>query len=128
MRSRNIEIKRVEVHRLFLNDSKVSYKIHFKLDDNMKNVYLEFPLEDSPKIVKTLMNCVKEVGDVLVEDSYDALQSIVLVKINDQEGIETKLIDFFSKLIGKVKSLKDQKTSDNYLDKYNKLMSERLEL
>jgi hypothetical protein len=24
--------------------------------------------------------------------------------------------------------LKDQKTSDNYLDKYNKLMSERLEL
>ncbi|MDP6642421.1 MAG: hypothetical protein QGF74_03520 [Candidatus Nanoarchaeia archaeon] len=128
MRNREIDIKRIEVHKLFLNENKVSYKIYFRLDDNMKNIYLDFPLTDSYQIVKTLLNYVKEVGDVLVEDSYDVLQSIVLIKINDQEDVETKLIDFFSKLIGKVKSLKDQKTSDNYLDRYNKLMSERLEL
>ena len=71
---------------------------------------------------------IKSSEDITVDDSYDILQSIVLLKIVNQEEVEQEIAEFFTKFIGRVKSFKSKKTSDNYIDNYNQLLKERIEL
>ena len=128
MRNLDIELKRIEVNKLFLSENKVGYKIYFKLNEIMKNMYVEFPLMESEVVVRMLLSEIKKAKDLVVEDSDDVLQTIVLMRINNQEEIEPRLIDFFSKFHNKVRSFKQKKTSENYIDTYNQLIKERLEL
>jgi len=128
MKDISIEVKRVEVNKVLLNENKIGYKIYFKSNDLMKNIYVEFPLQNSEEIAKVVLSKIKSSEDITVDDSYDILQSIVLLKIVNQEEVEQEIAEFFTKFIGRVKSFKSKKTSDNYIDNYNQLLKERIEL
>ena len=127
MKDISIEVKRVEVNKVLLNENKIGYKIYFKSNDLMKNIYVEFPLQNSEEIAKVVLSKIKSSEDITVDDSYDILQSIVLLKIVNQEEVEQEIAEFFTKFIGRVKSFKSKKTSDNYIDNYNQLLKERIE-
>ena len=128
MKDISIEVKRVEVNKVLLNENKIGYKIYFKSNDLMKNIYVEFPLQNSEEIAKVVLSKIKSSEDITVDDSYDILQSIVLLKIVNQEEVEQEIAEFFTKFIGRVRSFKSKKTSDNYIDNYNQLLKERIEL
>ncbi|MBI2663495.1 hypothetical protein HYX15_03120 [Candidatus Woesearchaeota archaeon] len=128
MKDISIEVKRVEVSKVLLNENKIGYKIYFKSNDLMKNIYVEFPLQNSEEIAKVVLSKIKSSEDITVDDSYDILQSIVLLKIVNQEEVEQEIAEFFTKFIGRVRSFKSKKTSDNYIDNYNQLLKERIEL
>lgn len=128
MKNFNIEIKRIEVNKLFLSENKIGYDIYFNFNNEIKKMYMEFPIGDPEQIVRMLISEVKRKEKVSIDDESDVLQSIVLMRINNQEDIEPRLIDFFTKFQNKVKSFRSKRTSDNYIDMYNNIIRERLEL
>ena len=99
-----------------------------KMHDIHKKMYIEFPIGDPEQIVRMLISEIKRKEKVTVEDGNDVLQSIILMRINNQENIEPRLIDFFTKFQNKVKSFRSKRTSDNYIDMYNNIIREKLEL
>ena len=128
MKNFNIEVKKIEVNKLFLGENKIGYDIYFNFNNEIKKMYIEFPIGDPEQIVRMLISEIKRKEKVTVEDGNDVLQSIILMRINNQENIEPRLIDFFTKFQNKVKSFRSKRTSDNYIDMYNNIIREKLEL
>lgn len=128
MKNFNIEIKKIEVNKLFLTENKIGYDIYFNFNDEVKKMYIEFPIGDPESIVRMLISEIKRKEKIAAEDENDVLQSIVLMRINNQENVEPRLMDFFTKFQNKVKSFRSKRTADNYIDMYNSIIRERLEL
>ncbi|MBI2667347.1 hypothetical protein HYX17_01095 [Candidatus Woesearchaeota archaeon] len=128
MKNFNIEIKKIEVNKLFLSENKIGYDVYFNFNDEVKKMYIEFPIGDPESIVRMLISEIKRKEKIAAEDENDVLQSIVLMRINNQENVEPRLMDFFTKFQNKVKSFRSKRTADNYIDMYNSIIRERLEL
>ena len=128
MKNFNIEIKKIEVNKLFLSENKIGYDVYFNFNDEVKKMYIEFPIGDPESIVRMLISEIKRKEKIVIDDGNDVLQSIVLMRINNQENVEPRLMDFFAKFQNKVKSFRSKRTADNYIDMYNNIIRESLEL
>jgi len=114
-------LKKIEVKSFDTKTLKSTLKIYFTRNDQMQEFSHDFDLKNPVEIVNKILLEIKKKDKIIIEDSDDILQNIYIQRIDNEEEIEVKMLNFFQILCSKCAKLKSMTKAPEYMRIYDEI-------
>lgn len=112
-----LRLKRVEIAKFDPRKFTAVFRVFYNVNNQER--YFDFSHDFKTRSEVMAQSIIKEIiSKAKPEENYkdDFLDNLYTIKLHDDEKIEERLINFFSKLNEKVKFLKIEKNYKNYMN------------
>jgi len=115
------KLKKIEVKSFDTKTLKSVLKVYFTKNDQMQEFSHDFDLKNPVEIVNKILLEIKKKDKIIIEDSDDILQNIYIQRIDNEEEIEVKMLNFFQILCSKCAKLKSMTKAPEYMRIYDEI-------
>ena len=115
------KLKRIEIKSFDTKTLKTTLNIYFTKNDQMHEFYYDFELRNPVEIVNKIILEIKKKDKIIIEDSDDVLQNIYIQRIDNEEELEAKMLNFFQILCSKCAKLKSMTKAPEYMRIYDEI-------
>ncbi len=125
-----IKIKELKIENYSRKDDTYDLIANFEVNGNKDNIVKRYDLGRIEDLTGDLISSIKEhVKSKNKVISRDPIEGIVIVRyIKELEEVEEQVMGFFKKIEVKIKDFKNQRYSENFLNRYKTIdgFSQRL--
>jgi hypothetical protein len=125
MKTINVKFKQINILNFSTRDETVELEILFNNYKTIKSLVIDDPEEIANNLIIEIRRKVKEINQRPASDNL--LDNILTIIIENEERIINKISMFLAKLSDKIKEIKNQTQSGNYLNSMNLIKSMKLE-
>ncbi|MBI2671843.1 hypothetical protein HYX16_02825 [Candidatus Woesearchaeota archaeon] len=115
------KLKKIEVKSFDTKTLKSTLKIYFTRNEQMQEFSHDFELRNPVEIVNKILLEIKKKDKIIVEDSDDVLKNIYIQRIENEEELEAKMLNFFQVLCSKCAKLKSMTKAPEYMRIYDEI-------
>lgn len=117
-----LKLKKIEIKEFKPKELKANINIYFDKNEKEEMITKEFILRNPLDIVNKILLAIKSQGKIIVEEEDDdVLKNIYITRVDKEEEIEDKLLEFFKRLCEKAKNLKSLKNATQYMRTFNEI-------
>ena len=123
-----LRLEKLSIAQFDPKQGNIRFKISCKKDAESFALEKSYTLEHPEPIVEDILRTVKQQGKMELEDADDLLGSIFVVRLQDEDLVEEKLLHFFSRLCEKMKMMKHLKNHVEYMKLFDEIKIKELRL
>ncbi len=122
----DIKIGLLEIIKFDPRESLADIRINYSSNENNKISLIRSKMDNPEEITRKIIKYLKDKERYKVEGD-DILDTILIIKLFNEEKIEEKLQHFFGKYLDCVKEVKRKKSHENYINMFNSLCNQKIE-
>ena len=123
------KLHEVSVKDYTRKDNKLLLKVRFSKNEVLNEFIEPYGITSSVELVKSIIFKIKSMDKVIVEtESDDLLDNIYIIRLHNEEEVEERMLEFFRKLLDKVKGLKHETIASRYLNTIDNIRHQKLTL
>ncbi|MDP4012204.1 MAG: hypothetical protein Q8R00_01195 [Candidatus Nanoarchaeia archaeon] len=105
------------------------FGIKFSKNENLDELVLPWKIGDSVNLVNEIILKVKSKDKLIIEtESDDILDNIYITRIDNEEAIEERMLDFFRRLFERIKSIKHESRPNVFMNLVTDVKHQKLVL
>lgn len=115
------DVKGIEVVDFKPREGAGSLIIHYTKNGQAESIKKDFEFKDPFSMFQSIITEIKKKGNIVVEDESDILSGYYVVRFENEEELEAKLLDALKRLVERVKMLKSTKNATVYMRLFNEI-------
>lgn len=123
-----LRLEKLSIAQFDPKQGTIRFKLSCRKDQEPFILERPYTLEHPEPIVEDILKIVKQQGKMELDDTDDLLGSIFVVRLQDEDAVEEKLLHFFSRLCEKVKTMKHLKNHVEYMKLFDEIKIKELRL
>ena len=127
MKKTILKIKKLEVVNFAPNENSIKFRVLYDIDNRLAELTQESREIVSDYLADQIIKRVKRSADITYETD-NILDSIQIIRIEDEEDVNEKIFNFFEKLRRNALKLKHMSSASDYMRLYDQLKTEKLTL
>ena len=124
MKKTILKIKKLEVVNFAPNENSIKFRVLYDIDNKLAELTQECKEIVSDYLTNQIVTRVKRSADVTYETD-DILESIQIIRIEDEEDVNEKIFNFFEKLRRNILKLKHTSSASDYMRLFDQLKTEK---
>lgn len=125
MKKSIIKVKKVEVTSFNPTSHLIKFRVLYNIDNKLAEITHECKEIISDYLTSQMVTNIKKSADVSYETD-DILDSILIVRIEDEEDTTEKIFNFLEKMRRNMLKLKNISSASDYMHLYDQLKTEKL--
>jgi hypothetical protein len=123
------KIQGINVKEFDRKTHNIVFTIRFSRNDVLDEFDHPWNLSNIPNLINSILIKVKQSDKVIVEaDSDDFLDNIYITRIDNEDFIEERLLDWFRRLSEKIKGLKHERRPNVFMSAVADIKHQKLTL
>ena len=129
MKETKFKLEKIELSDFDVRSGIGTLKISFFKNQVKDLLVKQYDLREYPVTVSKILTDIKKKDSIIVEnDEDDILGSLFVIRFENEDEIEEKLLSFFAKVSDKMKFMKKTQDARTYMKLYNELKTTKLEV
>ena len=124
MKKTILKIKKIEVINFAPNENSIKFRVLYDIDNRLAELTQESREIVSDYLADQIIKRVKRSADITYETD-DILDSIQIIRIEDEEDVKERIFNFFEKLRRNALKLKHMSSAADYMHLYDQLKTEK---
>ena len=124
MKKTILKIKKIEVVNFAPNENSIKFRVLYDIDNKLAELTQECKEIVSDYLTNQIITRIKRSADITYETD-DILDSIQIIRIEDEDDVKEKIFNFFEKLRRNALKLKHMSSASDYMHLYDQLKTEK---
>lgn len=122
------DVKKIEVLEFKPKEGIGSLCVQYTKNGVPESIVKDFELKDPFLIFQSLVNEIKKKGNIVVGDESDILSGYYVVRFENEEELEIRMLDALKRIVEKVKMLRNTKNASAYMKLFNEIKGLKYDL
>ncbi len=122
-------IHEIAVKDFVRKENHIVFTIRFSKSDTLDEFDVPWNMSNIPALVNDILLKIKQRDKIIIEaDSDDILGNIYITRISNEEEAEERMLDFFRRLVEKIKSIKHESRTHVFMNMLGDVKHQKLTL
>ena len=123
------KIHEIAVKDFSRKDHHLVFTVRFSKNDTLDEFDVPWNMGNVATLVNDILMKIKQRDKIIIEaDSDDVLGNIYITRIYNEEEVEERMLDFFKRLVEKIKSIKHERRTNVFMNMLGDVKHQKLTL